>query len=49
MADGQIDVAPIITHRIGLGEIHAGLELMRRKECLKVLVYPEEFLEVEDG
>ena len=41
MTDGKIDVAPIITHRIGLGEIHTGLELMRQKKCLKVLVYPD--------
>jgi L-iditol 2-dehydrogenase len=41
MADGKIDVAPIITHRIGLGEIHTGLELMKYKKCLKVLVYPD--------
>jgi L-iditol 2-dehydrogenase len=41
MADGKIDIAPIITHRIGLGEIHSGLELMKQKKCLKVLVYPD--------
>jgi L-iditol 2-dehydrogenase len=42
MAEGKIDVAPIITHRIGLGEIHSGLELMKQKKCLKVLVYPKD-------
>ena len=40
MADGKIDVAPIITHRIGLKDIHTGLELMEHKKSLKVLVYP---------
>ena len=40
MAEGKIDFGPIITHRIGLEDIHTGLALMKRKECLKVLVYP---------
>jgi L-iditol 2-dehydrogenase len=41
MAAGKIDSEPIITHRIGLGELHHGLALMKKKESLKVLVYPE--------
>jgi L-iditol 2-dehydrogenase len=49
MVEGKVDVAPIITHRLGLEEIHTGLELMKRKECLKVLVYPEDYREVVDG
>jgi L-iditol 2-dehydrogenase len=49
MADGKVDVTPIITHRIGLEEIHTGVELMKRKECLKVLVYPEDYREAKDG
>lgn len=40
MAAGKIDVTSIITHRIGLEELHRGLELMKNKACLKVLVYP---------
>jgi len=49
MAEGKVDVAPIITHQIGLGDIHSGLELMKHKKCLKVLVYPEGYREAEDG
>jgi L-iditol 2-dehydrogenase len=41
MAGGKIDADPLITHRISLGEIHTGLELMKNKKCLKVLVYPD--------
>lgn len=41
MAAGKIASEPIITHRIGLTELHRGLELMQKKESLKVLVYPE--------
>jgi len=36
----KLDASPIITHRIPLERFHEGLELMRRKECLKVLVSP---------
>ena len=41
MADGRVDLRPVVTHRIGLDDIHEGLELMRNRQCLKVLVYPE--------
>jgi L-iditol 2-dehydrogenase len=41
MAAGKIDTGPIITHRLGLAEIHTGLELMKHKKSLKVLVYPD--------
>jgi L-iditol 2-dehydrogenase len=40
MAEGKIDTAPIITHRISLEDIHEGLDLMKNKQSLKVLVYP---------
>ena len=40
MAEGKIDVDPIITHRISLENIYAGVDLMRAKKSLKVLVYP---------
>lgn len=40
MADGKIDVTPIITHKLSLLNIHEGLQLMKNKECLKILVYP---------
>jgi L-iditol 2-dehydrogenase len=39
MADGKIVTDPIVTHRISLENIHAGLDLMRDKKSLKVLVY----------
>ena len=40
MAEGKIDTAPIITHRIALTDIYHGLDLMKNKQSLKVLVYP---------
>lgn len=40
MAEGKIDTDAIITHRIRLEDIHLGLDLMKNKGCLKVLVYP---------
>lgn len=40
MAEGKIDTAGVITHRVSLDRIIEGLELMRRRESLKVLVYP---------
>jgi L-iditol 2-dehydrogenase len=40
MADGNIDTGALITHRITLDNIHQGLELMKNKQSLKVLVYP---------
>jgi threonine dehydrogenase-like Zn-dependent dehydrogenase len=35
-------VAPerLVTHRISLGGLHRGVELMRRREALKVYVTP---------
>ncbi|MCX6030514.1 MAG: alcohol dehydrogenase catalytic domain-containing protein [Chloroflexi bacterium] len=40
MAAGKIDWPRLITHRLPLAEIHAGLQLMKEKQSLKVLVYP---------
>jgi threonine dehydrogenase-like Zn-dependent dehydrogenase len=40
MAEGQINADPIITHRVSLEKIHDGLDLMKAKQSLKVLVYP---------
>ncbi len=34
------DLKNIITHRLKLEDIHKGLELMRKKEALKVVIYP---------
>jgi len=41
ITNGQLKVEPVITHKIGLSDIHKGFELMKNKECLKVLVYPQ--------
>ena len=38
MAEGKIDVAPLITHRLSLEDIQAGLNLMMAKQSLKVLI-----------
>lgn len=40
-AAGRLDWRPAVTHRVALTDIHAGLDLMKRKESLKVMVYPE--------
>jgi L-iditol 2-dehydrogenase len=40
MAAGKINTASIVTHRVSLDRIRDGLELMRAKQCLKVLVFP---------
>ena len=40
LAEGKIDTASIITHRLPLERIHEALELMKSKQCLKVLIYP---------
>jgi L-iditol 2-dehydrogenase len=40
MAEGKIDWEYLITHRLPLAEIHAGLALMQNKQSLKVLMYP---------
>ena len=40
MAQGKIDWQRLVTHRLPLEEIHAGLALMKSKQSLKVLVYP---------
>jgi len=40
IAEGKIDTAPIVTHRLPLEAIHEGLSLMKNKQSLKVLVFP---------
>jgi L-iditol 2-dehydrogenase len=40
MAEGLIDWERLITHRLPLAEIHAGLKLMQNRQSLKVLMYP---------
>jgi len=40
LAEGRIDTAPLITHHVALADIHKGLDLMKGKQSLKVLVHP---------
>jgi L-iditol 2-dehydrogenase len=40
LAEGKIDVEPIITHRLSLDALLDGIELMKAKQSLKVMVYP---------
>ena len=37
---GEIDVSPLITHRVPLTRVGEGVDLMRRREALKVFVTP---------
>lgn len=43
MAQGKLDVAPLITHRVGLGELRAHMEMMRDKTAFsnKILYVSE--------
>jgi L-iditol 2-dehydrogenase len=40
LAEGRLDVEPVITHRLPLEKMQHGLELMKKKESLKVLLEP---------
>jgi L-iditol 2-dehydrogenase len=40
LQEGLIDVEPIVTHRVPLDGLLDGIELMKRKQSLKVMVYP---------
>ncbi len=40
MASGALSAARAVSHRIPLSDIHAGLDLMKNKQCLKVIVKP---------
>jgi L-iditol 2-dehydrogenase len=40
LAEGKIDVEPVITHRVPLGALLDGIGLMKEKRSLKVMVYP---------
>ncbi len=40
MAQGKIDLESLVTHRVSLEKIHDGLELMKNRQCLKVIVRP---------
>ncbi len=38
---GEVVVEPLITHRLPLSEVTRGVDLMLRREAVKVLVVPE--------
>jgi L-iditol 2-dehydrogenase len=40
IVDREVDVAPLITHRVPLDALARGVDLMRRREALKVYVTP---------
>ena len=40
MAEGKIEPQTVITQRVSLEDLWEGLNLMKEKQCLKVLVYP---------
>jgi L-iditol 2-dehydrogenase len=40
ISTGQVKVAPLITHRMGLGEIEAALRLMQNGTAIKVAITP---------
>jgi L-iditol 2-dehydrogenase len=41
LAEGKIEVDPVITHRVPLASLLDGIELMKQKQSLKVMVYPQ--------
>jgi L-iditol 2-dehydrogenase len=40
LAAGKVEVADLVTHRVTLAGVAEGVELMRRREALKVYVTP---------
>ena len=40
VVEGEIVTEPLLTHRVPLGDVMRGVELMRRREAVKVLVTP---------
>jgi L-iditol 2-dehydrogenase len=41
LGQGRIDAEAVITHVLPLSELHAGLELMKSRQSLKVLLEPQ--------
>lgn len=37
----DLQLEKIITHRISLEEIHLGMDLMKKKEACRVIVFPQ--------
>jgi len=42
MADEKLDMSNIVTYKVKLADFHDGLELMQKKQSLKVLIIPED-------
>lgn len=40
LSSGRLDLEPIVTHRFPLAEYEKGMELMRKGDCGKILLYP---------
>lgn len=40
LEEGRIDFGRLVTHRLPLGEIHAGIDLLRRGQAVKVAILP---------
>ncbi len=40
MKTGKISLDKIVTHRLPLKDFNKGIELMKQKNCLKVMIYP---------
>jgi L-iditol 2-dehydrogenase len=40
LASGKVEVADMITHRLALWDMATALDLVERKESLKILLYP---------
>ncbi|MBE0432853.1 L-threonine 3-dehydrogenase [candidate division WOR-3 bacterium] len=40
LSSGRLDLEPLITHRLPLVEYEKGMELMKRGDCGKILLYP---------
>lgn len=43
LGSGMVDLYPLITHRLPLEDFELGMELIRRGECGKVVLYPGTF------
>jgi L-iditol 2-dehydrogenase len=40
LAEGRVDVMPLVTHEMGLAEVPEALALMARGQALKILIHP---------
>lgn len=40
LSEGRVDFTPLITHRLPLGEAGRGLEMLERREAMKVILLP---------